>query len=872
MTHSLVSKGVQAVRIIALGAALLSALALAAPTPASAALCAYNSTQGSGPNQCVCPTSGPGVSCVGGQLYASGSASCYNDPRSCASNQQLDCDLGQCVCNTTTHPCGGCTAPTSTIGANCSSPAGGAYTNQCGTCGCPAGKQLCAASNTCVTVVSCPVGMTFDPCTGACGTPNVLLSPSSNQTGNITITGNISTTAGTISTGSGNISATGGDLYLGNTKAIRVDGSGVTDLNIGNWGSGSTGLSLTVSGTSSKITVPQYCIGVSCISSWPTSGVGGSGTAGTVPVFTGTGTTVGNSAIQSGAQTIGINRAPDTNYSIITDTTHQYGISATGTDAGGYFYDANNTGIAALAQGNYGVSGYGNSASNSAGGYFANSGGAPFMPGATGYAYIGMPDYGIQGYGNTAGGYFYGTNGGGEAYLGYGNGGVYGRGSGYGGSFGNTGNTYTAALANAWYAVDASGSVRVLNGTLGVGAAPVSDRAVFGAGSSYGVYGVGTNTGVAGYGSTYGVYGSSTSVGGYFVDSNNSGIASLGEGDYGVKGSGNTAGGSFTGTGSGNGVVASGATGVQGTGTTYGVHGVSTGTGGYFQDSDDLSYLTAAFGGRAAVGVGSLGAYFGNTNGAQFVNLGTTTRAISATGNVEVQSGTLGVGTAPSAGFAVAAFNGAASSTGVSGYGTSYGVSGSSSQIGVYGSGYTAVQGSGSYAGGYFYNATLNTGSAKLGYNSTGIWADGPSQGAYFFNTTTPGNRAEIGTGGYGILGYGSSAGAYFADSDTSETAYAYLGKVNYAINGGGLRGGYIKETDTGIYTRIADLGYGIYTTGGVYMDGDLDADSNSWGSSTTVNCSASGGTCTCPNGTYMTAINWNEPGDYVMQIVCREL
>jgi hypothetical protein len=205
-------------------------------------------------------------------------------------------------------------------------------------------------------------------------------------------------------------------------------------------------------------------------------------------------------------------------------------------------------------------------------------------------------------------------------------------------------------------------------------------------------------------------------------------------------------------------------------------------------------------------------------------------------------------------------------------------VAGSSSQIGVYGSGYSGVQGSGSYAGGNFYNSVPNTGSAKLGYNNTGVWADGPIQAAYFANTTTPSNYVQIANGTYGIMGYGSTAGAYFADSDTAETAYAYLGKTNYALNGGGLRGAYVKETDTGIYTRISDLGYGIYTTGAGYFTGDLTstadivASSNSWGTNTTVSCSSAGGLCSCPSGTYMTNINWNEAASYIMQIYCREL
>ncbi len=41
----------------------------------------------------------------------------------------------------------------------------------------------------------------------------------------------------------------GGDLYLDSGKSIRVDGAGVTELNLGNWGAGADGIALNVLGT-----------------------------------------------------------------------------------------------------------------------------------------------------------------------------------------------------------------------------------------------------------------------------------------------------------------------------------------------------------------------------------------------------------------------------------------------------------------------------------------------------------------------------------------------------------------------------------------------------------------------------------------------
>ncbi len=59
-------------------------------------------------------------------------------------------------------------------------------------------------------------------------------SPGSGEEGHINITGDII--------------SSDGDLYLANTKAIRVDGSGTTTLNVGNWGAGGTGATLNVFG------------------------------------------------------------------------------------------------------------------------------------------------------------------------------------------------------------------------------------------------------------------------------------------------------------------------------------------------------------------------------------------------------------------------------------------------------------------------------------------------------------------------------------------------------------------------------------------------------------------------------------------------
>lgn len=210
-----------------------------------------------------CPTSGAGTTCFGGQLYCASSGQCYNQP-SCGSNQVMDCSACGCVCNTSLYPCGGCTAASSTAGASCSSPTGGQYVNQCGTCACPSGTTLCPSSNSCIANRSCPAGTTWDPCTDTCGTPNVLLSPGFTQNGYINIAGDINERAGNLRLDY-SPAAGQGDLYMANGKALRVDGSGVTNLNVANYGSGGTGLNVNFPAGS------QLCFGGACRNSWPST-------------------------------------------------------------------------------------------------------------------------------------------------------------------------------------------------------------------------------------------------------------------------------------------------------------------------------------------------------------------------------------------------------------------------------------------------------------------------------------------------------------------------------------------------------------------------------------------------------------------------
>ncbi len=134
------------------------------------------------------------------------------------------------------------------------------------------------------------------------------------------------------------------------------------------------------------------------------------------------------------------------------------GISATGSEAGGYFYDTDNSGYAYAGYGDYGVQGFG----DYTGGYFRDA----TIP-STAWAYVGYAAAarGIEAYGADQGGYFrnnapsnvylahanYGvwathpsiagyfsdSNESAWAFIAYGNFGVWARGSSAGGSFGD---------------------------------------------------------------------------------------------------------------------------------------------------------------------------------------------------------------------------------------------------------------------------------------------------------------------------------------------------------------------------------------------------------------------------------------------------
>jgi hypothetical protein len=211
------------------------------------------------------------------------------------------------------------------------------------------------------------------------------LAPSAPQSGGVSVTGDIH--------------STGGDMYLANTKALRVDGQGTTYLFLGNWGAGASGfdlylqgalyanryggdlflddgatvridnksgpttlnflnndgggISLNVGGAifadsidaSQSVSAPSFCLGASCISAWPSGGGGGGGGGTITAVTAGTGLTGGGNSgsVQLSADTSYFNTQyinASGNDVMSGSLTANGLLSTTGAAFGGYALDA----------------------------------------------------------------------------------------------------------------------------------------------------------------------------------------------------------------------------------------------------------------------------------------------------------------------------------------------------------------------------------------------------------------------------------------------------------------------------------------------------------------------------------------------------
>jgi len=225
-----------------------------------------------------------------GTLVAAVSASAQTCPQI---YQGINCTPG--------YYCGGCkdACPTCPGGGD---PVGATQLNYVScACGCPSGQIACnLPPNTCVTPPACstPTRENAATCNG-CGackagySSDPLLPDSPNPCLKTAYIDYANTGYFSVS---GDIKSTGGDLYLASGKAIRIDGSGVTTLNIGNWGSGGGGADVSVWGNlnigdvsfqrglavsggvtvgavsnmgAGKLNAVELCIAGVCRTSWP---------------------------------------------------------------------------------------------------------------------------------------------------------------------------------------------------------------------------------------------------------------------------------------------------------------------------------------------------------------------------------------------------------------------------------------------------------------------------------------------------------------------------------------------------------------------------------------------------------------------------
>ncbi len=758
---------------------------------ASAQTCPYNSTQAS----CACPTSGGGTTCFGGLLYRASDSSCRADSRPCGSSAQVyDCSTLSCVC--------------------------------------PSGTTLCSSSGACVTNRTCPAGSTWNVCTDTCDNPYVLISPSSVQTGFINVTGDLK--------------SSGGDAYLSSGKAIRVDGSGVTTLNVGNWGSGATGLNMGVYGN---------------------LGLGTSTPSAKLDVQ-------GNVKIANGGTTsLTIRReAPATDFASLSfDTagTTQWSVGLRNSSTNDLYFRDNINGLTLLSlmqgSGNLGVgtttpaqkldvngtakmtgflmatgagagklltsdaSGNGTWATYSAPVTSVSGSGAGISVSPTTGAVV-VSNTGVT---SAAAGTGIGVSSGTGAVT-FSNTGVTSLAAGSGISLsGSTGsvtisNTVPAGIsgsgttnyvpkftastsignsliydngsyvgvANAApaYPLDVTGNLRA-TGTAGFGGmTPNPSFGVYAAGS-YGVYGNGTTYGVYGgsANATSGVYGTSNSgfgVTGYSQSSYGGSFSSLSS--TGLAATGATYGGYFSATGSGTGVyVTSPNTGIDTHGYT-GINAVGTLYGGY---------------GTGQIGLRGDGSTYG-------------VYAQGSTDGVYTTGGTDGVYTTGSS-YGIRSYGGP---TGIYSYGSNYGVIGAGGSYGVQGNGTT-----------YGVN----------GNGPTGVYGSGSSVGVY-------GNGNSIGVQGVG------STGGYFYCTGCSNPTSASIGTNWYAFSGSGIITNNGNMSINGNISGNAITAYNGLTSWGANIFYDLAAEGNSWGTNQYYQCTSS--YCVCPNGMFMVGVYGSNP------------
>jgi hypothetical protein len=158
----------------------------------------------------------------------------------------------------------------------------------------------------------------------------------------------------------------------------------------------------------------------------------------------------------------------------------------------------------------------------------------------------------------------------------------------------------------------------------------------------------------------------------------------------------------------------------------YGIHARGDHTGGYFEDTNNLSFAYVAYGDDGIYAGGDMhGGYFYNFNNTGIAKLGVGDRGLEATGS------------------AAGAYI--------------YNTAGGYAYIGQVDAG---IRAHGSTTGGYFED-TNSTGEAWVGNGDYGIHALGSQAGGWFQAVSGTGN-AKLGTGNVGIDARGSQYGGWF--------------------------------------------------------------------------------------------------------------